>query len=64
LEIDFYSQKVIQCSSIELASLEEDDTIKSIGMGNTEKLSLLLTVSLQDKKKGATSLSQMSFYKK
>lgn len=64
MEIDFYSQKVIQCSSIELASLEEDDTIKSIGMGNTEKLSLLLTVSLQDKKKGATSLSQMSFYKK
>ena len=38
LEIDFNSEKVIQCSG-DLAQLENDDIIRSIGCGNTDKLS-------------------------
>ena len=38
VEIDFNSHKVIQCSG-DLAQLENDDVIRSIGCGNTDKLS-------------------------
>ena len=38
IEIDFTSPKVIQCSG-ELAQLENDDVVRSIGCGNTDKLS-------------------------
>ena len=38
LEIDYSSPRVIQCIG-DLAQLENDDVIRSIGSGNTEKLS-------------------------
>ena len=38
LEIDYCSPRVIQCIG-DLAQLENDDVIRSIGSGNTEKLS-------------------------
>ena len=38
LEIDYSSPRVIQCLG-DLAQLENDDVIRSIGSGNTEKLS-------------------------
>lgn len=38
LEIDFTSPKVIQCGG-DLAQLENDDVVRSIGCGNTDKLS-------------------------
>ena len=37
-EIDLYSPKVIQCSG-NLANLEENDVVRSIGQGKTERLS-------------------------
>ena len=38
VEIDFASKKVIQCGG-DLALLEQDDVIRSIGLGKTDKLS-------------------------
>ena len=39
IEIDFTSPKVIQCANGDLAQLEYDDVVRSIGCGNTDKLS-------------------------
>ena len=38
VEIDLASEKVIQCGG-DLALLEQDDVVRSIGCGKTEKLS-------------------------
>ena len=38
IDIDFDSDKVIQCGG-DLALLENDDTVRSIGNGNTDRLS-------------------------
>ena len=38
VEIDFTSHKVIQCGG-DLAMLEQDEIIRSIGLGKTDKLS-------------------------
>lgn len=38
VEIDFTSPRVIQCGG-DLAQLEHDDVVRSIGCGNTDKLS-------------------------
>lgn len=38
IDIDFGSSKVIQCAG-DLAQLEEDDVVRSIGCGSTERLS-------------------------
>jgi hypothetical protein len=42
LDIDYDSAKVIQCGG-DLAQLENDDTVRSIGRGNTDKLSTFFT---------------------
>ena len=37
IEIDFTSERVIQCAG-DLAQLEYDDVVRSIGCGNTDRL--------------------------
>ena len=51
VEIDFTSPKVIQCAG-DLAQLENDEIVRSIGCGNTDKLSSFYHENLECTKSG------------
>ena len=52
VEIDFASERVIQCAG-ELAQLEYDDVVRSVGCGNTDQLTSFFNENEQPLKKPA-----------